>query len=122
MESTPEQSFFSTWLAQHRRGELDAEIAVALADIATAAQQTGKAGAVTIVLTVKPNPGDSVVLVDEVKVKRPEPSRPAAIYYLGDDGRLQRDDPAQAAFFGEDVRRVDPDSGEIRGAPGGDGQ
>jgi hypothetical protein len=55
MPDTPLQ-YFSTWLAQHRRGELDAEIAAALADVAGAAQQTGKSGSVTIVLSLKPNP------------------------------------------------------------------
>lgn len=113
MDASPQ--YFSTWLAQHRRGELDAEIALALADVSTATQQTGKAGSVTIVLAIKPNPNsDSVLLVDEVKVKRPEPSRGAAIYYVGDDGRLQRDDPAQSNFFEEPVRTVDPDTGEVR--------
>lgn len=109
--------YFSTWLATHRRGELDAEIAVALADVARAAHETGKTGAVSIVLSVKPNPNsDSVLVVDEVKVKRPEPARAAAIYYVGGGGQLQRDDPAQTTFFEEPVRTVDPESGEVRRA------
>jgi hypothetical protein len=111
----PDQSFFSTWLAQHRRGELDAEIALALDDVTRAAQATGKPGSIQIVLTVKPNPhADSVILVDEIKVKTPQPDRPAAIYYVGDDGRLQRDDPTQTRFFDEQLRRADPETGEVR--------
>lgn len=117
MEPSPQ--YFSTWLAQHRRGELDAEIAFALAEVSSAAQETGKAGSVTIVLSIKPNPNsDSVLLVDQLKVKRPEPSRGAAIYYVGDGGHLQRDDPAQATFFEETVRTVDPENDEVRRAGG----
>lgn len=111
---TPEQ-YFSTWLAQHKKGELDAEIAVVLSDLACAVQKLGKAGSVTITLSIKPNPmSDSVIVVDDVKVKRPEPSRGAAFYYISDDGHLQRDDPAQNRFFDETVRSVDPDTGEVR--------
>jgi hypothetical protein len=118
MPDTPLQ-YFSTWLANHRRGELDAEIAVALAEVAGAAQQTGKAGSVTIVLSLKPNPNsDSVLLVDEVKVKRPEAARAAAIYYVGDSGQLQRDDPSQAAFFEEPVRSLGPETDQVRRAGG----
>lgn len=108
------QQFFSTFLAQHRRGELDAEIAVALIEVTDAATATGKNGAVTITLTVKPNSGsDSVVLVDEVKVKVPQPDRAAAIYYIGEDGQLQRNDPAQSDLFGP-IRTVDTATGEVR--------
>lgn len=106
--------YFSSFLAQHRRGELDAEIAVGLGEVTRAAQETGKPGQIIITLTVKANPNsDSVVLVDEVKLKVPQASRAAAIYYIGPDGQLQRNDPAQADLF-EPVRTVDRDSGEIR--------
>lgn len=108
--------YFSTWLAQHRRGELDAEVAIALAEVTAACQELGKNGSVTIVIKVKPpKPGArTILLVDEVKVSCPQSSREDALYYVAEGGRLQREDPTQARFFDEPVRRADPDTDEAR--------
>lgn len=102
------------WLATHRRGELDAEAAIGLAEVIDAAQQTGKAGTLTITISVKaPRPGARrVTVVDKVAVRKPTHDPEDAVYFIGPGGTLLRDDPDQLAFH-EPVRSVDPATGEI---------
>lgn len=96
---------FSTWLAEHRRGALDDEISAALVEVIQQTQAVGdpkKTGKVTIELAVNTAGPESptILLVDKVKISKPEHGRPASVYYLGANGALSRHDPAQIRIPG----------------------
>lgn len=112
MEPSPQS--FSAWLAQHRRGDLDAEIAAAMGQLVATCSGLGKAGKLTLELDLKPAGPSSrtLVLVDNIKLKVPEAEREAAVYYVDRDGHLTRNDPYQQRF--ETLMEVDPDTGEMR--------
>lgn len=91
---------FSEWLHEHRRGALDDELSAALAEVTEATQAVGdpkKWGELTITIKVNTTSPDSptVMLVDAIKVKKPEFARPASVYYLDVAGGLTRHDPTQ---------------------------
>lgn len=105
---------FSLWLPDHRRGELDSEITAGLAEVVDACRATGKPGSVTIELNIKPS-GPScitVMLVDNVKVKVPQPDREASVYYVTREAGLSRVDPMQQTLSGP-RHRLDPKTGVL---------
>jgi hypothetical protein len=96
---------FSEWLAEHRRGALDDEISAALLEVIQQTQAVGdpkKSGKVTIELSVSTSGPDSptILLVDKVKVSKPEHGRPASVYYLDASGGMHRNDPMQIRIPG----------------------
>lgn len=81
-----------------RKGRPVEEATNALADVVRAVDETGKEGAVTIVLKVKPakHGGPEKTLQVEVKVKKPVSDiAPAAVFFSDGDGDLHRFDPSQ---------------------------
>ncbi|NUO58975.1 MAG: hypothetical protein HOV78_20125, partial [Hamadaea sp.] len=75
-------------------------------------KDTGKKGAITLTITVEPmkKAEDRMVVVgDKIAIKLPEHDRPAAVWFVGKDGNLQRDDPDQLSF--ESLREVPPPPG-----------
>lgn len=80
-----------------RKGRPVEEATNALADIVRAVDETGKAGSVTITLTVKPakHGGPEKTLICEVKAKKPIAEIAPAIFFSDDDGDLHRVDPRQ---------------------------
>lgn len=67
---------------------------------------TGKAGSITLTITIKPLDGDVNVLAvnDEIRVKAPEHTRKPALAWPDDDGNLSRSDPNTMPLFDEDLR------------------
>lgn len=84
-----------------RKGRAVDEASEQLAEVVRAVQATGKAGSVTIKLTVEPKPGegDAFVIKPEVSAKIPRPKLPDAIFFATDDGDLVREDPNQREMF-----------------------
>lgn len=96
-------------------------------------QATGKAGSITLTITIKPLDGDTHVLAvnDEIRVKAPEHTRKPALAWPDDDGNLSRTDPNTMPLFDEDLRvpresrdddvrqmpAHDPQTGEIKEPP-----
>lgn len=112
---------FIEWIEQHRDGALDDELTDAMAKVVAACREVGKAGSVTLTITVAPE-GRTVVVGDRVAVKAPEARRLPEIYFPDADGGLHRDDPYQQRLpleqpstvpLGE-LRVVDTTTGEIR--------
>lgn len=105
---------FATFLAEHKRGELELEAAHLLAELTEACQETGKSGSLTVTIKVAaPKPGSRTVnIAATTKLAKPEHSPESATYFVGAGGALERDDPSQLAFSNP-VRRVDPATGQV---------
>jgi len=89
---------FSETLAALGGGIVNESLSSKLNELTRAVREVGKAGTLTLKLTVKPEGaglGTMIGLSTQVTVKRPEPAMPGAIYYASDDGVLHADDPRQ---------------------------
>lgn len=104
MSKTDELSFLE-FLQSFRRGELLAEADSALSELMDAIRETGAKGDITIKLPFKVNDAGQIECVPQVNVRKPRRSMGTGIYYVTDDGRLTRRDPAQGDFHDELVER-----------------
>lgn len=87
---------FAAWLQEQRNGSLHAELSEALGEVVAACGEHGKAGSVTLKLSVKPNKDGATFLVtDTVVMKKPDGDRPAALFFADDEGNLSRNPPRQ---------------------------
>ena len=93
---------FAATLQDLDKGRLHAELTDALSEVVASVMQQGKAGKLTLTLTVKPaaRRADMVVIGASVGKKLPEPDRPESLFYATDDGGLSRRDPNQADLPG----------------------
>lgn len=84
-----------------RRGRAVEQATRLLAEVVRAVDETGKAGTVTITLTVKPEKGggSQKTIIAAVKAKKPEGDIPEAVFFSDADGDLHRADPAQNEMF-----------------------
>ena len=106
---------FSQFLLEQRNGSLHGELSDTLRELVEAVVQHGKPGALT--LTVKVSPTKSYgqyEVVDEVKVKAPEPDRGASLFFADDRGNLSRSNPRQPEL---PLREVPGQSDEVREVP-----
>lgn len=112
---------FSDFLREHGRGRTHEELGEALHTLVARVKDTGKKGSVTLTIVVEPMKKDERLLVvgDKIAIKLPEHDRPSAVWFVGKDGNLQRDDPDQLSF--DSLREVppppgvDPKTGEMTG-------
>ncbi len=94
---------FLETLGAIRAGDAVDDLAAQLADLVKCVRETGRAGALTLKLTVKPaSKGDTTTLLleDAVAVKRPAPERGATIFYATSAHALTRQDPRQPELAG----------------------
>lgn len=98
--------FFHEWLQAHRYGRATEEWADEFAELVRRAQETQRAGTMTITIEVKPK-GRTVQVTDSIKVKRPTFDREVGTYWPDDEGRLHREDPAQQKLQLADVTDID---------------
>lgn len=103
------------------RPSADAELGRELAGVIEQVIATGKPGAVTYTLNIRPagSLGTTVEVGDAIKAKRPEMPRATSIAFVGDGNSLHRNDPGTVPLFGaDDVRdtgaNADHRTGEIR--------
>lgn len=85
-----------------RRGRFVEDLAAELGSVVTAVRATGKAGKLTVELTVKPaGKGDDVTLTvaDKIVSRMPSPDIGETILYATADGALTRRDPRQGEIF-----------------------
>lgn len=104
-----DQAEFASFLVNFNRGRTHDELTARMAEVSAAVAETGKAGSLTLTIKITPAKGvDGMVLVeDDVKAKVPQLSRPAAMFYVTDDGTLSENHPAQLGMFsvqGEQTR------------------
>ena len=93
---------FNEWLRDQRTGALNVELGEGLNKLVEAVETTGKAGTLTLKLTVKPAGKDTagaMVVSDLVTLKSPE-SHPEFFYFVDEDGNLTRSNPRQLPMTG----------------------
>lgn len=106
---------FWGWLREHRNGRTHHDLSEALADLTKAVVDHGKAGTLTLKLTVKPAAkGDqSVVSVsDAITIKAPAGERGEWIFYADAKGNLSKRDPRQPELPGMAIIEGGPREGE----------
>lgn len=87
---------FAAFLHEQRGGLLAAELSEQFNEMVEACATHGKVGQLTLTIKVKPTGGGhttSVLVVDDVKVKRPEGERAPSVFFVDDDHNLTREDP-----------------------------
>jgi hypothetical protein len=107
----PTRPFIDT-LTALRYGELHDELSEKLNELVTACSETGKAGALTLTLKLKPSKGGAMEISDEVKSKVPKLEHGSTLMFPTPEGNLQREDPRQLKLEG--LREVPRETGEIR--------
>jgi hypothetical protein len=108
-------SDFVTTLGMLRSGAALPEIDQALAELIGAVKATGKAGSITVTLSVSPaNKGanNMFFVTDQVAVKPPKVDREQTLVYATDDNTLSRRDPRQPELPG-----VSREPAELRSFP-----
>ena len=87
---------FLLMLQNHRRGEVLTDLATALREVTEAVELTGKVGAVSLIISVRPaSKGGALVVEDEVKTKLPKAEGEGSIFFADDRHNLLREDPKQ---------------------------
>lgn len=82
-------------------GDVNYDIAVALAAVLAGVKEHGKPGSVTLKIKIEPNPkyGESAVTVTpEVECKVPRRAHKKNMRFIDKDNRLVNDDPNQMQF------------------------
>ncbi len=101
---------FTDTLRDLRRGHTLEELGEALNTVVAAVRKTGKAGAITLKLTVSPaSKGDidQVRISDVLTTKVPELDRASTIFFATVENNLQRTDPRQQELKLTNVNRAD---------------
>ncbi len=96
------QSYMET-LISVREGAAIVEASEKLTELIAAVRETGKAGALTITLKVRPaSKGKTQVLMieDDIKDSIPKYDREASMFYVSDDNLLSKSDPRQLPLEG----------------------
>lgn len=95
-----------------RFGTLGEELTAKLRDLTASCASTGRNGAITLTLQLKPGKGGQIEVFDDVKVKLPKEEKGSSLMFATPENFLQREDPRQLEIEG--LRRVDPETGELR--------
>lgn len=86
-------------------GNIDAAGTLDLQALVEEVQQRGKAGKLTIELTIEPQglQSQAVQVLANVKVSHPKPPPAGSVLFVGDHGSLHRSDPYQQSFTTSDT-------------------
>jgi len=95
-----------------RFGTLSEELTDKLRELVNTCATTGRAGAITLTLALKPGKGGQIEVFDEIKLKLPKEEKGSSLMFATPDNNLQRDDPRQMQLDG--LRTVDQATGELR--------
>lgn len=102
-------SEFVGTLRELRRGGLLSDCEAHLTDLVMAVRETGRPGAIVLTLKIAPaSKGnvETVLVTDDVKVKRPRAELGATIFFATTGNTLRRNDPRQPELSG--LREVVP--------------
>jgi hypothetical protein len=98
-----------------RYGSLDAELGEKLHELVQRVDNTQRVGSLTLTLKVKPGGQGRLEILDDIKVTMPKEEKGSSIMFVMPSGNLARTDPRQMEIEG--LKRVDPETGEIRTVP-----
>lgn len=92
---------FTDFLRDIRKGRVVDAATDDLAELVRAVKDTGKAGSLTLTISIKPQDkeAEQVVVSAAVSTKLPKAALPEGIFFAGIDGDLLRDDPSQKEMF-----------------------
>lgn len=96
---------FMEFLTSFRRGQLMREADKVLRRITEAMMETGNDGEITIKLPLKFNKAGQIEIDPKITVKIPQTNLGTGIYFVDDDGRMTRRDPAQLDIEDEIARQ-----------------
>ena len=103
---------FTSTVDALRFGTLSDELTDKLRDLVATCAATGRNGALTLTLQLRPGKGGQIEVFDEIKVKLPKEEKGSSLMFATPDNNLQREDPRQLQLEG--LRTVDTSTGEIR--------
>ena len=103
---------FSSFLLD--RPQTHSEVSEALHDLVAKVIDTGKPGALTLVINIGPfeKETDRLIVKEEIKLKLPEHDRPVGIFFPDRNGNLSRNDPNAFDMFSEPI--IDIATGEVK--------
>lgn len=95
---------FADQLAELERGSLNHELSSQLNELVKQVRKTGRAGALTLKIGIKPCDaiGQQVEIAADVSLKLPKAPRERTLAFTTDAGGLQREDPRQMNLRGID--------------------
>lgn len=95
-EEVVQRKPFAAFLTEHRKGSLHSELSEALAEVAAAVIEHGKAGTISLSLKLTANKdGQSVEITDALKKSVPQASRGASMFFVDHVGNVSRNNPMQ---------------------------
>lgn len=104
---------FNDTIVSLRYGTLHDELTDALNKLTDDVTRTGKVGALTLSIKLKPtNNSGQIEVIDDLKVTSPKETKGTTIMFATPENNLQREDPRQLAIEG--LRSVDMETGELR--------
>ncbi len=103
---------FSVFIQELRDGKAHAEMSHQLAELLTKVKETGKGGAPTLKIKIKPatrgSEVDKVTISDAISIELPKPERGEDFFWLTDDNDLSRNHPKQASLELREVAAPSP--------------
>lgn len=104
---------FNDTITSLRYGTLHDDLTDALNKLTDDVTRTGKVGALTLSIKLKPtNNSGQIEVIDDIKVTTPKETKGTTIMFATPDNNLQREDPRQQSIEG--LRSVDMETGELR--------
>lgn len=103
---------FTDTLNALRFGTLTDDLTKALHELTQRCADTGRAGSLTLQLSLKPGKGGQIEVFDDFKLKLPKEERGSSIMFATPEGNLTREDPRQMQIDG--LRTVDRQTGELK--------
>ena len=98
MNTNPPDNSFSLFLQHQRAGDCAAELSDHLRTLGIAVTSQGKKGKLILEITMEPTgrgAGTAVAIHDKITLKEPQEEANPAIFFVGTDGDLSRQDPRQ---------------------------
>jgi hypothetical protein len=103
---------FSCWLLAQRNGVTHSELTDALAQVAHAVMETGKAGELTLKIRISKaarGGGHQMFVADQITTKIPELDREETLFFFDEDSfSLSRNDPHQPELPLQVLPRLQP--------------
>lgn len=95
---------FTQTVESLRYGEVSDELNRELQALVKKCQDTGRAGAITLTINIKPTKSGPFEITDDIKVKMPKAEKGSSMMFPTPEGNLQRNDPRQGDL---ELRTVD---------------
>lgn len=120
-DTTEEAPRFTTWFAQHAKGNVDRELATMTAEVTEAVRLIDKKGSITITIEFEPLGDAAIAVTAKAKAKPPEAPE-MSVFFLDEDGQMTRNDPGAMFHSGRNAEVANPvlleDGGVVDAATG----